>query len=98
VLTAQALATTGGGDLVLTAQALATEGLGTQEDVGQTATEGTPDNGAESAVPSGVEDTDYSDDRWYAVNLGIIAAAAVIAFGNMVNVARALLRRARDRT
>ncbi len=37
----------------------------------------------------------YRDQRWYAMNLGIIAAALVISFGALVNLVRGLLRRGR---
>jgi hypothetical protein len=44
-------------------------------------------------VPS--NDPGYRDERWYAMNLGIIASALIITFGMVVNVARGLLRRGR---
>jgi uncharacterized protein YgiM (DUF1202 family) len=37
----------------------------------------------------------YRDERWYAMNLGIIASVAVITVGAVVNVLRGLLRRGR---
>ncbi len=37
----------------------------------------------------------YRDERWYAMNLGIIASAVIITFGAVFNVARGLLRRGR---
>ncbi len=38
---------------------------------------------------------DYRDERWYAMNLGIIASAIIISFGAVFNVGRGLLRRGR---
>ncbi len=35
----------------------------------------------------------YQNERWYAMNLGIIASAIVIGFGAVFNVVRGLLRR-----
>jgi hypothetical protein len=37
----------------------------------------------------------YRDERWYAMNLGIIASTLVITFGAVVNILRGLLRRGR---
>ena len=37
----------------------------------------------------------YRDERWYAMNLGIIASALVITLGTVVNLVRGLLRRGR---
>ncbi|GEM_PF-3307152 len=36
---------------------------------------------------------DYREGRWYALNLGIVASAAVIALGAVINIVRGLLRR-----
>jgi hypothetical protein len=44
-------------------------------------------------VPS--NDPGYRDERWYAMNLGIIVSALIITFGMVVNVVRGLLRRGR---
>jgi SH3-like domain-containing protein/DNA-directed RNA polymerase subunit K/omega len=50
----------------------------------------------EAAAPSGSA-TGYRDERWYAMNMGIIASALIITFGAVVNLARGLLRRGRRR-
>ncbi len=39
----------------------------------------------------------YQDERWYALNSGIIASVLIIGFGTVLNVGRGLLRRGRRR-
>ena len=39
----------------------------------------------------------YQDERWYALNSGIIASVLIIGFGTVINVGRGLLRRGRRR-
>ncbi|MFN8561401.1 MAG: SH3 domain-containing protein [Anaerolineae bacterium] len=64
----------------------------TLEPTSEATAEATP----EAIAPSGRE-TGYRDERWYAMNLGIIASALIITFGAVVNIARGLLRRGRRR-
>jgi uncharacterized protein YgiM (DUF1202 family) len=57
---------------------------------------GGPDGGRVLLAP--VEDKDnYRDERWYSMNIGIIAAVLIIMTGNVLSLIRALLRRRRDR-
>ncbi len=39
----------------------------------------------------------YQDERWYALNSGIIASVLIISLGTVINVGRGLLRRGRRR-
>ncbi|MEO8394664.1 MAG: SH3 domain-containing protein, partial [Chloroflexota bacterium] len=46
-------------------------------------------------VPPPPPSPGYRDERWYAMNLGIIASTLVITVGAVVNILRGLLRRGR---
>ena len=48
------------------------------------------------SVPPPPPSPGYRDERWYAMNLGIIASTLVITFGAVVNILRGLLRRGRS--
>jgi hypothetical protein len=48
-----------------------------------------------AAAPIPPPSPGYRDERWYAMNLGIIASTLVITFGAVVNILRGLLRRGR---
>jgi uncharacterized protein YraI len=57
----------------------------------------TPTNTPEPLPIVASNDPGYRDERWYAMNLGIIASALIITFGMVVNLLRGLLRRGRRR-
>jgi uncharacterized protein YgiM (DUF1202 family) len=38
----------------------------------------------------------YAEERWYAMNLGLVASIVIILLGAVINIARALLRRGRS--
>ncbi|MBI1258764.1 MAG: SH3 domain-containing protein [Chloroflexi bacterium] len=48
------------------------------------------------SVPPPPPSLGYRDERWYAMNLGIIASTLVITFGAVINILRGLLRRGRS--
>ncbi len=58
----------------------------------------TPEATAETVAFTLPEHSDgYQDERWYALNSGIIASVLIIGFGTVINVGRGLLRRGRRR-
>ncbi len=47
------------------------------------------------ALPPPPPSAGYRDERWYAMNLGVIASAVIITMGMLANLVRGLLRRGR---
>jgi uncharacterized protein YgiM (DUF1202 family) len=77
------------------ATATATEEMATARPTQTPTAEETPEATAEviAAVPPPPPSPGYRDERWYAMTLGILVSAFIIALGALLNIGRGLLRR-----